>query len=385
MDPLSNTPKLAGDPSLHNPPPSLRPPSFGMQNDTPKPPMSSMTPMAPVAQLPKPTLPSLPSTPKPPFASPAFPPVPPRPMTSPSQPLPPLGFAPKPASPSMGIGIKPPTSAPVGAPKKIDQGMLIGQQKISSIPIIEEQKSGASGLKKFFVWGASLAVVVAVGFASYYFVFPLLFPDKSPEPVVQTTPTPIPEPTPESGKIFASHTSLLASSNEIVGAQIPDLNLSALKGVLQQQAQNPRAPQSVLEVTVSDQDRQIASSRVLSLLIPGISPNLFQDDFTVALYYDQNSKAWPIYLFKLSLDTNVSQAQTELRNRLETSSGLGSFFVESPGAPNGTGFKDGSASGVATRYITFSAPGAALNAAWSNDVYIVSTSYEGLRAIISRL
>lgn len=266
-------------------------------------------------------------------------------------------------------------------------------------PKIEMEPSG-SNWKKMLLWGGALLLIIGAGVAGYMYVYPLLFPQLPPAPPAPaiTTPTPepvIPEPAapeavvppvevPPQPKL---HTSLLSSVTGTSPLVLVNADLVSLKLALQAEAQKTVAPDSLIETTLSDAGGQLAASAVLPLMIPSLTAdnmkNLFEDDFTTALYYDANG-VWPVYILKISAESSLVEAQPVITS-LEASPTLSNLFLSAPGTPSATGFKSGKINTLDTRYLTFSKTGASLNIAWSGNKLLLSTSYNGLKKALSSL
>lgn len=284
------------------------------------------------------------------------------------------------------------SSGQAGGPPKITPAEFGEPKKSGTAPtsgLIEEENNGRG--KKIALWTGTLMIIIGAGLAGYYIIFPLLFPPQAPPPPPALTqpPTEVPIGTIPVAEppiaITAPHQSLLKSTDSVSNAQT-NADLASLSNTLQQEAQKSNPAGGLVELTLSDANGQLPSSSVLSALLPELSPeamkNLLEDDFTLALYYDEND-AWPVYILKLKAEASQVEAQTEI-NKLESSPNLRNFFASDPSA-QAASFKTGQANGLATRYVTFSKQGAALNVAWSGDKLIISTSYNGLKKILTSL
>jgi len=269
--------------------------------------------------------------------------------------------------------------------------------QLSKSPVIEEE-APKSDMKKILMWIGIAVVAVGVGFAGYYYVFPMLFPAEVPAPILNQpqVETLINQPADQGAEIPMVtnplvepklHVSFLKSSDAVATIQLAMVDVSNLTSAIQTEAQKEMPSGNLVEVTISDSNGQAALPSVFSSIIPEFTPEklagIFEDDFTTALYYDANG-AWPIYIMKMGLESNLIDAQTEM-NKLEASINLKNLFLKDPGAPNSAGFKTGQVSGVSTRYLTYSASGAALNTAWVNDKFIISASYNGLKKVLTNL
>jgi hypothetical protein len=281
------------------------------------------------------------------------------------------------------------TPADFGQPQKMEAPKPATPAPITA-PIIEEEPK--RGSRKLLVWGGAAVIIVGVGLLGYFVLFPMLFPAQTlpPAPVI-TTPTPE-QPTAEvPGEITPpapqplTHQPLLLSDS-LATIQLSTIDLQALTAALQQEAQKAQPSGALVEVVMNDASGQLPSENLLATLLPAESENLrnvFEPDFTAALYYDADG-AWPIYVLQLSLESSIVEAQTAVQG-LETSQALANLFLSAPGTPNTAGFRDGQVNGLPTRYLTYSKRGAALNFAWSGDKLVISTSYNGLRKALTNL
>jgi hypothetical protein len=281
------------------------------------------------------------------------------------------------------------TPADFGQPQKMEAPKPAAPAPITA-PIIEEESKRSS--RKLLVWGGALVIVVGVGLLGYFVLFPLLFPTQTPPPAPAiTTPTPeqppaeipgeITQPTPEP----LLHQALFSSDRTSM-IQLPTVDRIAFLAMLQQEAQKTNPTGTLVEVGMNDLSGQFPAGNLFAMLLPLESESLggiFEPDFTAALYFDADG-AWPIYAFKVNLESSVVEAQAAIKG-LENSQALANFFLADPGTPNAAGFKDGQANGLPTRYLTYSKRGAALNLAWSGDKLVVSTSYNGLRKALTNL
>jgi len=267
--------------------------------------------------------------------------------------------------------------------------------ELSKGPIIEEETSG-NNMKKILTWVGAIIVAVAVGFAGYFYVFPMLFPSQEvPAPVITPPITTSNDQEagleiPTAGLLSAQpivHESLLSGTDSVAPISVTVPDMATIKSALNTEATKELPSGSLIEATLSDSNGQIALSSILPMLVPEFSSetvkNIFADDFTVALYYDANG-VWPIYVMKLSMEASIVEAQSAM-NELEKSSGLANFFLKSPGIADSAGFKSGKANDVPARYLNFSQKGAAIDLAWVNDKFIISTSYNGLKKALTNL
>ena len=258
--------------------------------------------------------------------------------------------------------------------------------------IIEEETATAgekTKAKKVLLWIVVAVVAAGVGLIAYFFIYPLFFPSQLPPPPAVTSPTPTTPSTAETPATpeLKQHISLLQSPNETVNKNLSDIELLSITKALQEESQTQRPVENLVEIAFSGSNGQIDASVFLPALLPELPASLlqpiFEKDFTAALYYDTNG-VWPIYLLKLNFDTSISETQTVI-SALESSANLSNLFLAAPGMPSAAGFKSGQVNGIATRYLTYSQKGAALNSAWVNDTFVISTSYNGLKKLLGNI
>ena len=266
----------------------------------------------------------------------------------------------------------------------------------SAAPKIEIEASGGSW-KKMLVWGGALLLIIGAGAAGYLYVYPMLFPQLPSAPPAPAITTPsneavIPEPeaaapTTEAPTQPRMHKSALSSVAATSQVMITTLDLAALKSALKSEALKSAAPESLVEIVLSDAGGQLAVSSVLPAMLPSLTAEtvkrLFADDFTTALYHDANG-VWPVYILTVSPSSSQVEAQPVVAS-LETSADLANLFVSAPGTQSAAGFKAGKVNELNTRYLTFSKTGASLNVAWLGNNLVVSTSYNGLKKVLGSL
>lgn len=318
-------------------------------------------------------------------------PLPPRPMTPPAfgEARPPDGRPPvRPPEISLrtmksDLESKPPFASPEEILKPM--APKPGLAKIAVKP---------SKLKPILIITGALIFGIALALAGYFYIFPYFFPaEEAPAPVTTTPPAGQFPTTPDIGGPsapsagFLTHLSLLKTTADVQAPVTVDiLDANFLKQVLISEAGNQPAGTNVLkEVLLSGTSGQLNFSDAFPLLVPEFSKfelaNLFEEDFTSLLFYDANG-VWPAWVAKLKAGANLSGAKT-LFARIE-SANLTGLYLASPGTTAGS-FKSGNVSGVSTRYQTFSSKGASLNYAWVGDKLVISTSFNGLKRILSSL
>jgi len=306
-----------------------------------------------------------------------------------------------------------------------EEGMIKPGNGDGVIPPSEPKKSGMKAVILITVLVAVLAAAAYVGYAYVYPMFakpaPVTTPPLSVEqlptelpPVTETTgipenlPTTTPEglatSTPEMATttppltevipppIRKQHLSFLVSSPDATAAIfLPATStLASLRDILIAESNNKPQTEVALKEVFFDSDLgQPVFAEVLPMFLADVASStelsaLFVEDFTTLISYDQNG-AWLGLVARLRPEASLVVAKASMAN-LEKSANLVNLYLQNPGAKATTGFKDGSANGVATRYVAFSKTGASLNYGWTNNnFFVVSTSYNGIKAILAKL
>lgn len=232
--------------------------------------------------------------------------------------------------------------------------------------------------KKVLVGIILILVLAAAGFGVWYFMF-----KKGAAEVARPAPPPpagepAPLPVPHSSLFIVppQQTSEMRLSNFLTTTIISNFQiLSALK----------LPDGSVQEVAVLDElGGQAPFGFYLNAFVPTLAPaaiaNWFEDDFTAFLFYNRNG-VWPGYIARVKNGVNINEARTAMTS-LESAE-LDKFYLSSSGAFSS--FKDGQISGKATRYAVGSATGASFNYGFLNGYFVISTSYDGLKAAAALL
>lgn len=223
--------------------------------------------------------------------------------------------------------------------------------------------------------GGSVVGIVALGLLGYYVVYPLLFTPKAPTPAaVVTPPVTVPQPLP--------HVSLfpnpLPSQGQI---ELPAVTVDAITAAVGHEVLNHSAPHVMDELAISSNGNQVPFGDFIHALAPELAADtvkgLVADDFTGFAYFDNNGH-WPGYVAALKPSTIPSDAQAAFA-QLE-SANLAPFYINDPGAKGE--FKSGQINGVPTRYAAFAKPGASFNYGIFGNYLIISTSFNGLKAIL---
>jgi len=144
------------------------------------------------------------------------------------------------------------------------------------------------------------------------------------------------------------------------------------------------------EIVLRNTDNSLISSfKITSVLFPELGTEdisgIFEENFAAVVFVDKNG-AWPAYVFQLKPDANAEQAQTLIKNKLESSANLKNIFLQESGRA-ATSFKDGQAGdpSIKTRYLTFSNPLTALNYGWVENKLVITTNYPSLLEVLKDL
>lgn len=246
--------------------------------------------------------------------------------------------------------------------------------------------TGGRSIKKIVILLVTLIIIGLIGAGLYFFVYPLLTktPTTSPTPTPATsitplespilaTPTPIISATPTPTTMTAVHTSLINADKIEEVESLTSANLESI-----------RAGKSLLkEIIIKPITPPTALSNFLPSLIDFSAQELksnFNEDFTVFIYYDDIGGEWPGIVLKRKQEADAISAQNIIK-RIEIMGSLNGLFLINPGTPQGD-FKSGNYKGINTRYLTYSAKGAAINYAWKGDILMLTTTFPALQALI---
>lgn len=234
---------------------------------------------------------------------------------------------------------------------------------------------------KLLLWIILGVVIIGVGAAGYFVVYPLLFSSES-----VSAPSPTPEPSPASIVTILPHQSFFViQPQEKADIRLTNLLSSSITSALQTLATDKLSIGSLQEVVVlDDQDSQVQFSSYLAAFLPNISSgdlaSWFEDDFTAFLYYDDRG-AWPGFAARIRNGVNLDTVKINL-SALEGSD-LSKFYLVSPGVFGG--FKDGQVNGKVTRYAVGSEPGVAFNYGFAGGYFFIGTSYDGIKTAAALL
>ncbi len=242
---------------------------------------------------------------------------------------------------------------------------------------MEEEKPPSKG-RKVLVVSLLVVIVIGVGLAGYYFVYPLL---SRTEPAPPPEALPPAEPSAEPPAVLTAHNSFFfPRPAEVSEVRLSSLLLTTITSALQALAAN-RLPNGTLqEAAILDSaGSQISFSSYLPAFLPSLSSSQlsswFEDDFTAFLYYDGNG-VWPGYVARVKNGVNLDEVRSNLT--VLESGELTRFYLSPAGAFGA--FRDGQVNGRGTRYAVGGVPGSAFNYGIFGNYVLVSASYDGLKS-----
>ena len=246
------------------------------------------------------------------------------------------------------------------------------------------------GPKTFIIISGIVVLVVILGVGGYYLVTKFIkVKEAAPFPVVsapleEETIIPVPEKIPSPVAYVSLFSAPVLQEEKNISVLTPENITEALLA-----AANATPVNSLKEVVLRGENQSLVG---LSEFIPVLLPELksekiaefFEENLTAVVFSDLNG-FWPGYVAKLKPSAAIDQAQTFIKQNLESSLNLKNIFLEEPGAA--VAFKDGLVGSpiINTRYATFSKSGAAFNYGWANNNLIISASYTGLLEILKKL
>lgn len=270
--------------------------------------------------------------------------------------------------------LPPDESEPVFKPETI-----VKQAPSNLFPSGEAPKKSG---RKAVLFLAGIVIVAGFGFAGYFFVYPILFPETPPPeaPAEQSSPPP---PLPQKHQSY-----FLSSPAERAEIRLETVSAAALVESLKKIEASTAGGPVLQEIAVLDMNaNQIPWASVFAELTGGkisaerLAP-LFRTDFTAWLYHDGRG-VWPGFAAKLQPTISLTQAKEALQPILEDPQTASLFYLAPPGTLSE--FKDGQIFGQPLRYAMGSAPGAAFNYGFVQNFLFITTSYDGGKAAAERL
>jgi len=275
-----------------------------------------------------------------------------------------------------------------------------------SFPPQGPKKSGKGAL----VGIISFLVVVGLGLAGYFFIYPL-FEDNGTTPPPTTnqnepqdqasiTPTSTSEtnvpPVTESSTPITSaptstepqtppeiiHASLFKNSADVTA----EISLSSLTlGTYKSSIENATADVPLFKEIIFRSDNKVLSfDELMQFLAPQTFTDTktdFNQDVTFFTYTDSDG-TWPGFVVKLSPTSNKDALQTKIKT-LESNGESKNLFFSDPGIIGE--WNDGKVGTFSGRYSQFSLKGASFNYFFTNNSLVVSTNYLGAKEALNRL
>lgn len=297
------------------------------------------------------------------------------PMASPSIPSRPAPTPPlvRPATPP--VPPKPEVKIATGGPAQAGKPDFFSPETFEPTPLPAGVKTNSNLVRNIMLIVVALIFIGAVGAVSYFVVFPLLFPSK----VAVTTPTP-PVTAPLTHRSY-----LVKPAAAQAELKLSDHKYLTIAAALQGESFNQLSEGKSKEVAFSENGQQLPFATFLTSVAPVTTAltdaGYFEQDFTAILYYDANG-VWPVYVAKLKAGVSAADAINGVKT-IEGVLDLNNFYLASPGTF--AAFKDGKIGNYATRYAVGGQSGASFNYGVLGNYFVLSTSYNGLKAAMPLL
>lgn len=306
--------------------------------------------------------------PTPPQPAPVRPPIIPAQQFVPSRPIQP----PQPAAPLVRPSVPTPP------------------QKLTN-PVVPPQRPAPK--KKGVLVALVIAIIlVALAALGYFVVFPLMNQPvaegpaavtPAPETPVPPTPEPPAQPAAPTGGVV-QHVSFFTSPADMTDTIVlSEVSLPVLKNsFVFDTAEVP----ILREVTFANTQGQPVPAAALANLIdpttfaPSVMDRLSAD---ATFFTFTNTHGTWLGMVLEARDAASLPTLAMTTQAIEDGHSLANYFLLDPGTPGI--WKSGQASGLATRYLSFAQSGAALNYGWLGSKLVISASYDGLKAALSRL
>jgi len=266
-------------------------------------------------------------------------------------------------------------------------------------------------------------VIVALGLLGYFVIYPLFAPKPNvsittqPMPASETStapqntleantpqttenptttetsselnasPNPSPSSSPTSSNSSSSqnsinHVSLLNGTNYVATSSlvITGKNLSSF-------ALPSTTKPALIEITFTDP--QINMGSILNELFginlsqSGIAQSFDPTRTAEFIYLDANGKRWLGVIGKLATSNNLIDAKSSLSQMIESNVNLKNIFSSDPGTQGA--WKNGDTIISPHRFTLFSKSGYSIDYGWKDNIFIISSSYDGLKLILSQL
>jgi hypothetical protein len=190
----------------------------------------------------------------------------------------------------------------------------------------------------------------------------------------------------ETGEIPSdNHISLFSTpADSTVKKVLATVNLENIKSALE--ISSTEVPIFREIILTDEEDNLIQSAELLSVIAPNTFSSEIQEsveaDSTLFTYTDEGG-TWFGLVLNAKSSADLAQLKSSISQIEENTSEVKNFFLSDPGSE--TSWKDGSAHGVASRYLSFSAENASFNYGWSGNALIISGSYSSFGEAINHL
>lgn len=268
-------------------------------------------------------------------------------------------------------------------PREEKQPELTPETTVQIAGLIEAEKPKK---KMWLLISGGTTAAVVLGLLVYFVLLPLIFkPKEAEQPADVFAPLPVPEIV---APVIEKHQSyFVMPAFSIAQVSLPAVNIGSISLALQKESARKLADAQVKEIEILDyQNSQVVYSEFISQFLGGLdkasADQVFEKDFTAYLYYDQNG-VWPGYIAKIKDVSQVSDIMFSFGSLLEQGGRLAGFYLES--VKSFSPFKDGKISANATRYSVGSKPGESFNYGVFGNYFVISTSFDGLKAAFQLL
>ena len=268
-------------------------------------------------------------------------------------------------------------------PREEKQPELKPETTVQMPGLIEAEKPK----KKIWLFIAAGVAVVVLGLLVYFVLLPLIFKPEEIEPPAAVS-LPIPEITEIVVPTIEKHQSyFIKPVFSAAKARIFPINIEGISSALREESAKKLTDGQVKEVEILDnQNNQIGYGKFISQFLSGLdeasADQVFGKDFTAYLYYDQNG-VWPGYVAKIKDISQIGGIMSAFGSLLEQSNQFSGFYLELAGSFSP--FKDGKVLAGATRYSVGSKPGTSFNYGVFGDYFVISASFDGLKAALQLL
>ncbi len=272
---------------------------------------------------------------------------------------------------SIARGESSPMPEMITAPVSEKEPVFRPETQPGNVSTIESESPKPKGKVMVWIIGTLVLVVIAV---AAYFAYPLIF---STEPETVSPPSSDTPPV----AVIPHQSFFITPAPQQADLRLTDTLFTTIASSLQTIAQSASVPGGTLqEVRVSEQGgSQVPFKIFFSAFLPQFLAsdlgNWFEDDFTTFIYYDADGQ-WPGMAARIKNGVNFGEVRTAM-SALENAQ-IDRFYLFSPGVF--AAFTDGQINGKPTRYAVGSQKGASFNYGVVGNYFVVSASYNGLKA-----